>query len=150
MKLKIEQMVIPFKYAVYLKKKGVKQQSLFYWAEEPSGKYRLVTNKHLKDLIRGKDVPDINIPENAYSAFLTDEISFILIENKSFNLDKTNIEFQYKETHHKRNFWDIFSFGAELVQAFIFNERDSKYLREKQPHQAPKSPKNPNTNGNFR
>lgn len=149
MKLPIRNMVLPFWYAKYLKDKGVKQQSLYYWVKKEGKAAVLVYHPNISDLVKGKDVPDINIPENYFSAFLTEEVSFILEDHKPFDLEEADIRCRYRDTYFKRDFVEVGNFARVLIEAMKSHEEYQAFLRNKQPFRAPKSPK-PNTNGNFR
>lgn len=150
MKLPIENMVLPFWYAKYLKDKGVKQQSLYYWVVREGKGIALTHHPNIDDLVRGKEVADRKIPENYYSAFLTEEVSFILEDNKPFNLEEADIRCRYYDTYFRRDFVVVGNFARLLIEAMKSHEEHQEYIRSKQPNRAPKTPKNPNTNGNFR
>lgn len=140
-------MVIPFRCAVFLKEKGVKQQSLFYWVKTDKG-VKLAHHWHAHKLITGETVPDETIPDNFYSAFLTDELSIILEDGKPFKLYEADIRCRYRDSFCKRDFMYVYSFGSVLVDAFMRHEEETKMLRDKQPKQAPQSNSRPH--GNIR
>lgn len=151
MKLNIREMVITVSSAIYLKKKGAKQQSLFYWIEEPKGKFELAINRHISELIKGKETPEVTVPENAYSAFTTDELILVLENSHFIKFSDLNIQINYRNTPKPR--YDInegWNIGEEIAGAIQFTEEIEKETREERAKRAPQSPKNPNTNGNFR
>lgn len=142
-------MVIPFRYAVFLKQQGVRQHSLYYWVQSENGT-KLTHHPHARDLVVGKTIPDETLPDNFYSAFLTDELSIILEDDKPYNLYAVQMRFQYLDSFCNKEFMEVYSFGSVLVEAFMRYEEEMKELRNRQPKQPPKSPKNPNTNGDFK
>jgi len=148
MKLDIQKMVIPFRYAVYLKQKGIKQESLFYWVDTENG-VQLTANKDIRELIIGKEVAHGNIPPNSYSAFLTDELYHILEDDKPFNRNAIDFRFKYKDASIERKYIAVYCIGSVLIRTFMRYENQNKKLSDKEPKTPPK-PHNPNPHENFR
>lgn len=151
MEYNIYRMVIPYNCASYLKRNGVPQISLFYWIYEEGEGLDLDPSKHFWELIWGKKITSEKIPNNYYSAFLSDELYYALEGNKNIRLEDLQMFIRYKKDDRPSYELNQFtSIGTALLEFMEFTEQNDKELRKERAKRAPQSPKKPNANGNFK
>lgn len=144
-------MVISFETARYLKEKGVKQQSLFYWVQEGTV-VTLMCNKYIRELITGSEEEDIEIPDNTYSAFLTDELLPAMKRSGLSEADQVSMTIRFKNQQlYIRPMYSANNIGSLLLKPIRYDDwltekrrqrREEKSLEKRKAITGERVPKN--------
>jgi len=128
--LDLYSMVIPLNCAMYLKEKGVVQESLYYWVYPTSEGRRLAINPFIDELVRGDEVRMPQVPPNYYSAFTTDELFRVLKNNTELNIKELNFYIQYRNNcglHFQMN--DRVNIGCAIIEYREMVEEEDRSRR---------------------
>ncbi|MGZ4089116.1 MAG: hypothetical protein ACXVNO_00230 [Bacteroidia bacterium] len=113
-------MVLPFPYAVFLKQKGVSQQSLFYWVEEKDG-HNLKRHPLWDQLLSGHEILDLVAPANHYSAFLFDELWHALEDSPQIKKNEIELLIKFRNRISPVSYTvDDWSFSSHLLEYIIY------------------------------